>query len=101
MAQAVRPALVSSLAGNARVELVDIDSQIGSGSLPLELLPSKAVCIMPVKPSDSRLQQIALAFRRLPTPVIGRIHDGRLLFDLRTLDHAADLTEQLDHLVYP
>ena len=101
IAQEVLPSIAASLAGHARVELIDIDSQIGSGSLPLELLPSKAICIVPAKPSDSKLQQIARAFRQLPTPVIGRVHDGRLLFDLRTLDNAADLTEQLDHLDYP
>ncbi|MCZ6502829.1 MAG: L-seryl-tRNA(Sec) selenium transferase [Gammaproteobacteria bacterium] len=98
LAQDVLPSLVSILAGNAQVEIVDTYSQIGSGSLPLDLLPSKELSIVPSKPSDARLQQITKAFRQLPTPVIGRIHDGKLLFDLRTLDKPADLTEQLDHL---
>jgi L-seryl-tRNA(Ser) seleniumtransferase len=30
--------------------------------------------------------------RRLPTPVIGRIEEGRLILDLRCLDDAQDFT---------
>ena len=32
------------------------------------------------------MDKLAAAFRRLPIPVIGRIEDDTLLFDLRTLD---------------
>jgi L-seryl-tRNA(Ser) seleniumtransferase len=101
LANEVLPSLVSTLAGHANVDMADTFSQIGSGSLPLDLLPSKAVRIVPIRSSDSALQQVALAFRRLPTPIIGRLHDGRLLFDLRTLDKPDDLTEQLSHLDIP
>ncbi|MBQ74671.1 MAG: L-seryl-tRNA(Sec) selenium transferase [Gammaproteobacteria bacterium] len=101
VAKEVLPPLVSALSDHATVDIVDTQSQIGSGSLPLELLPSKAIRIQPGKPSDQQLQQIAKAFRHLPTPVIGRIHDGKLLFDLRTLEQSADLVEQLSHLDYP
>ena len=51
--------------------------------------------------SDAALQALALAFRRLPIPVVGRINAGRLIFDLRTLDHTDQIMHQLDQLVWP
>ena len=44
------------------------------------------------------LDRLADAFRGLPIPVIGRIEDGTLLFDLRTLDDEAAFVAQLDEL---
>jgi L-seryl-tRNA(Ser) seleniumtransferase len=37
-----------------------------------------------------------MAFRKLPIPVIGRIEDGALLFDVRTLDDEAAFAAQLE-----
>ena len=44
------------------------------------------------------LDRLAAAFRGLPIPVIGRIADGTLYFDLRTLDDEAAFAAQLDKL---
>jgi L-seryl-tRNA(Ser) seleniumtransferase len=44
------------------------------------------------------LDRLADAFRRLPIPVIGRISDDTLCFDLRTLDDEAAFVAQLDKL---
>jgi L-seryl-tRNA(Ser) seleniumtransferase len=67
-------------------------SQIGSGALPVDLLPSTAVTI-----GGHALDQLARQFRALPRPVIGRIHDGRLWFDCRCLEPGdeADFLSQL------
>lgn len=99
-AMEVLPAMVEALDGIGLVETRDTNSQIGSGSLPLDLLPSVAIAITPHegKGSDTRLRQIAAAFRHLDVPVIGRIHDGALLFDMRALENSAELTEQLPKL---
>lgn len=99
-ARRVLPEFTRALDEIAEVHVEDTRSQIGSGALPLDLLPSKAIAIKPTtgKGSDARLRQIASAFRQLSTPVIGRIHDGRLLFDLRTLDDPSALIEQLQNL---
>jgi len=98
LADAVLPALAKFLGDRAVVSIIDTHSQIGSGSLPLELLPSKAICIASSKgkQSDKRLLEITADFRRLPTPVIGRVSDGKFLLDLRTLKCAEDLTYQLN-----
>ncbi|HEY8289649.1 MAG TPA: L-seryl-tRNA(Sec) selenium transferase [Acetobacteraceae bacterium] len=66
-------------------------SQIGSGALPVDLLPSAAVTI-----GGNGLEKLALLLRRLPRPVIGRIAVGRLWLDCRCLeagDEAAFITQ--------
>ena len=97
LAESVLPALKAFLEGRAEVSIIDTHSQIGSGSLPLDLLKSKAICITatPGKQADKRLLNIAAEFRKLPVPVIGRVHDGKFLLDLRTLDSAEDLNSLL------
>ena len=80
----------------AEISVIDVESQIGSGSLPLERLPSKAVSIKASR--DETLRRITSAFRRLPQPVIGRIHDGALLFDVRTLEDKETFLNQLKQL---
>lgn len=82
------------------VEVVDCQSQIGSGSLPLDLLPSKAIAFTPKskRGAGKLLGSIAAALRSLPTPVIGRINENRLLLDLRCLEETNNFIRQLDQL---
>jgi L-seryl-tRNA(Ser) seleniumtransferase len=67
-------------------------SQIGSGSLPVDRLPS-ACLALGAPPGAKRAgglpDRLAAALRGLPLPVIGRIEDGQLKLDLRCLDGAA------------
>jgi L-seryl-tRNA(Ser) seleniumtransferase len=82
------------------VSVVDCASQIGSGALPLETMPSAGLAIAPVgrKSAGTRLEALATAFRSLPVPVIGRIKDGALILDLRCLDDEAGFLGQLGQL---
>jgi L-seryl-tRNA(Ser) seleniumtransferase len=75
-------------------------SQIGSGALPLETIPSAGLAIAPraKKQSGRQLEALSAAFRRLPIPVIGHIEKGALVFDLRCLDAETAFVEQLDKL---
>ena len=89
------------LQGQAVVELGPCHSQIGSGALPLELLESIAVEISPIAQkgqTDAMLNTLAANFRSLPKPVIGRISDGKLIFDLRCLRDEAGFVGQLQKL---
>ena len=43
------------------------------------------------------LAQLSSKFRGLDKPVIGRIEDGQLMFDLRCLENADELIEALHH----
>ena len=86
-----------SLGKGVAVMLVDCKSQIGSGALPLEQLDSAALRLTPVAKDggDAALRKLAGQLRRLPRPVIGRIHDGHLLLDLRCLRDEAEFLAQL------
>ncbi|MGO8954546.1 MAG: L-seryl-tRNA(Sec) selenium transferase [Rhodomicrobium sp.] len=92
---------IAAAAGRAySVRIAECASQIGSGSLPLETLPSAGVAIAPVERKDAgrRLDLLASAFRGLPIPVIGRIKDGELILDLRCLDDEAVFLGQIHRL---
>lgn len=67
------------------VEIVPLRSQIGSGSLPVDRLPSAGLAVRRQGKKGGVLNRIEAALRGLPRPVIGRIEDGALLLDLRCL----------------
>lgn len=94
--------LRDALAPRYSVTLETMVSQIGSGSLPVDRLPSAGVAIAPVLSSKrgmgSALDALAEALRELPLPVIGRIADDRLLLDCRCIDDPAELLGQLGAL---
>ncbi len=94
------PALAAAVAPRFSVSVVALLGQIGSGSLPVERLPSAGLAIAPVgkKGSGRALDELATALRALPLPVIGRIADDRLLLDLRCLEDAGPFSAQLSQL---
>ena len=100
LAQELQPAVAAALAPDYAVSVVELLSQIGSGSLPVDLLPSAGLAMEPMnrKRSGRALEALAAAWRDLPLPVIGRVADGRLLLDLRCLEDPADLVGQLAQL---
>ena len=67
---------------NARVEIVDCESQVGGGSMPLERLRSSAVAI---KPNGMTTAAFEEALRRAERPVICRVQEDRALMDMRTV----------------
>ena len=98
--QAVRlcDELARHLPQSFQVSTAPCFSQIGSGALPVETIPSFAIAIESVDGRDSDLRHLTTALRRLPRPVIGRIHDGRVLLDLRCLDSESVFLQQLPQL---
>jgi L-seryl-tRNA(Ser) seleniumtransferase len=71
--------------------VIDGESLIGGGSLPGATLPTRLVAIgYNKKPALAR--KIALSLRLQDTPVIGRISDGVLLLDPRTVSPEEDET---------
>ncbi len=97
VARKLLPAIAAALGATAEVTSVTVKSQIGSGSLPVDLLPSMAVSIKPAGKRASP-ERVAAALRALPVPVVGRIHDGAVLLDLRCLDDEAGFLAQLPQL---
>jgi L-seryl-tRNA(Ser) seleniumtransferase len=96
LAQRLSPALTAALIGIASVSMVETKSQIGSGTLPVSLLPSAGLTLRPLSPSGKSVERLAQLFRDLPIPVIGHIAGGALVFDLRCLEDEAGFAAQLD-----
>ena len=95
------PLLSDRVAGRATVDVVPCKSQIGSGSLPMDLLDSFALCVDPIAERgkrDAALLNLARQFRMLPRPVVGRISDGRYLLDMRCLRDEHEFVDQLSAL---
>lgn len=96
LAERVQPHVAEALGPKWRVERVPVSSQVGSGSLPVDVIPSMALALDPhdVK-SGAALNTLATRLRELPIPVIGRIADDRLLLDLRCLENEDAFVEQI------
>jgi L-seryl-tRNA(Ser) seleniumtransferase len=99
-AQALQPAVARAVAPRFEVSVLELLGQIGSGSLPVERLPSAGLAIAPLqkKGAGRALDALAAALRALPLPVVGRISEDRLLLDLRCLEDAAPFVAQLPQL---
>jgi L-seryl-tRNA(Ser) seleniumtransferase len=91
---AVVPALQRVLGEEFRVALEDSTSQVGSGALAMEEIPTKVIAIA----HDSiGAERIAERFRAARPPIIGRIKGDRFLLDLRTVFDPDDLIPNWGH----
>lgn len=96
LAQRLLPALESKFGEQFSVCVEACLSQIGSGSLPVDRLPSAAVTFTPKDGRGTTLSALTQALRERPTPIIGRISDGRLWLDLRCLEDEVGFMENLN-----
>lgn len=100
-AQAARllPVLAAAVGDSADLTMLHCSSQIGSGALPVDALPSAGLAMTPRgKNRNSAAERLSNAFRRLPVPVVGRVKDGAFMLDLRCLDDEAGFVAQLGQL---
>lgn len=99
-ADRVLPVLQDKLGRQFLVQTAYCASQVGSGALPIETLPSLAIAVTPalLRGSGRVLKAAVEALRALPVPVVGRIEDGVLLLDLRCLDDVDDFVANLGSL---
>jgi L-seryl-tRNA(Ser) seleniumtransferase len=88
MGQELLPAMRRALGPAVQLTLEDGTSQIGSGALPTEEIPSKVIV---VREDGVSAERLAERFRSARPPIIGRIHDDRFLLDLRAIFDPADL----------
>lgn len=75
-------AQLETLGERYEVSLYETASEVGGGSLPLEQLPTWAVS---VKCAAMTAQALTEALRMRALPIIARVAEDRLIFDLRTL----------------
>ena len=97
-AQRLVPAVQEALSKSFLVGSKTSYSQIVSVALQIETLESIVLYIAPLEPNDSIVRALSEALRALPCPIIGRIHKGELLLDLRCLDNEANFLQQLQLL---
>jgi len=99
MAQRIEPTLAAALGTAWTVTTEPVLSQVGSGSLPVDVIPSAAlVCRFEAKRAGKALKDLATTLRQLPIPIIGRVTDNSLVLDLRCLEDEADFLAQLQSL---
>lgn len=101
LAERLRPAILARTGEGVQVSIEPCTSQIGSGALPVETLPSVCLALRPPPAFGRRgegawLKALGARLRALPVPVIGRIAEGALRLDLRTLEDEAGFLTTLD-----
>lgn len=69
--------------------VIDGKSQVGSGSVPAETLPTK---LLAVKPSGMSAEAFARKLRYNSPPIFARIHQDTVLLDFRTIQPEEDET---------
>jgi L-seryl-tRNA(Ser) seleniumtransferase len=89
-AQAVRlrPIVQRAIGDAYEVADAQMTSQIGSGALPVDTLPSHGLAIRVVKGKRGSLDRLEGLLRGLSRPVIGRVSDKTLWLDMRCLSSA-------------
>jgi L-seryl-tRNA(Ser) seleniumtransferase len=92
-AQRLLTHLQGTLMEGYEVSAAAVQSQIGSGALPIDLLPSHALCIRGARKDGAPrrrggLSRLERTLRALPRPVLGRLADDALWLDLRCLEPA-------------
>jgi L-seryl-tRNA(Ser) seleniumtransferase len=82
IAERLATGLAQIFDGRITVTIENSHAQIGSGSLPVETLPSFAVVL---ESPNISAEALATQFRTQAIPVIGRTQDGRFWIDVRTV----------------
>ena len=98
-AQRVLPALQQAIDARYSVTAEPMFSQIGSGALPVDVLPSYGLVVRMAdgKRGGRHLLALEKQLREMARPVLGRIADDALRLDLRCLE-AADEAQLIAHL---
>ena len=102
-ARRIIPALKAKLGKTYSIKIEPCQSQIGSGALPTEKVPSVAlkISLKMKRGSGKSLNGLSKIFRELPKPVIGRIQDNAFWMDLRCLEknHEDTFLKQLNKMI--
>jgi L-seryl-tRNA(Ser) seleniumtransferase len=84
-ASALLDAIGDEAAGRLHAEAVDTVGRVGGGAMPTAELKSRAVALSPEGVSADRLDAL---LREAAPPVVARIHEDRLLLDMRCVSDA-------------
>ena len=86
-AKKLAASLRKSLSPDVAISVEDGESQVGSGAVPVETLPSK---VLAVQAPGISAEDLARKLRLLTPPIFARIHKDAVLFDFRTIQPTED-----------
>ncbi|UOF93891.1 MAG: L-seryl-tRNA(Sec) selenium transferase [Bordetella sp.] len=89
ISELIKPILQKFVGSNYFIEVISMFSQIGSGTFPIEKLPSYGFIIR--SNNKGKLKKLAIhslekKFKNLSYPIIGRISDNAIWLDMRCLE---------------
>ncbi len=77
----------SQIADKSEITIIDGGSQVGSGSVPVETIPTK---LLRIKPASVSAENLARKLRHYKPPIFTRIQKDSVLFDFRTIQEDED-----------
>lgn len=83
----IKKKLQTEISSKAELSLEDGGSQVGSGSVPVETIPTR---LLKVQPATLSAENLAKKLRVSNPPVFTRVHKEAVLFDLRTIREEED-----------
>ena len=86
-AQKIAKELQAQISEKVEITIIDGGSQVGSGSVPVETIPTK---LLRIKPASGSAENLARKLRHCKPPVFTRIHKDSVLFDFRTIQKDED-----------
>lgn len=95
MAEALKAPVQALLGENYQVDVVALESEVGSGAMPTQGLLSAGLAISAASP-DASVMALYKQLRLLPVPVIGRVKHDCLLLDLRCADSTDTVMNALE-----
>ncbi|MCI5211214.1 MAG: L-seryl-tRNA(Sec) selenium transferase, partial [Candidatus Electrothrix sp. ATG2] len=81
-AEQLASVLLKDISSCCTVQIAKVTARVGGGAMPEQNLPSWAVVLRPLTMKVNHLEK---KLRKLNTPIIGRVENNRLLFDMRTV----------------
>jgi L-seryl-tRNA(Ser) seleniumtransferase len=80
------PVVQAAFGDGFEVTAAPMTSQVGSGALPADRLPSFGLRVDKSRAKRSSLNRLEAMLRELPRPIIGRVADKALWLDMRCLE---------------
>ena len=74
--------MIKAVSSSCQITLREENSQVGGGALPLQMLPTRVLALRPLRISAAALEE---RLRKNDPPVIARVKEEEVLFDLRTV----------------
>lgn len=81
-AQVFAAKLEKAMPDQCEIGMILCENPVGGGSLPGEMLKSYAVTL---GTKDKNAMELTANLRSLPMPIIGRLSEAQLIFDMRTM----------------